>query len=217
MLMGLAVGFVPTGASAGGHIMEELLSRPDVLSRVQAWSRDNQDDKVERCLMEALRFLRRWRQHVDVGLRHVAEVIVDGDRAAKEADAQPGDDSGGSMCVGVAGIRGERLIEVCDGLGVIEVIGGVERAPYQLLRLRVGVCARRTHQRDKPKTRHARPPTLHSSSSVPAPVSSARRKTRSADTTSSTAIPRDLKIVISLSLVRPGTRPSTTSPSSPTT
>ena len=58
-------------------------------------------------------------------------------------------------------------------------------------------------------------PLIYSVSSVPAPVSTARRKTRSAVTTSSTAMPSDLKTVISFALVRPDTRPRTTSPNSP--
>src|SRR5688572_17550351 len=58
---------------------------------------------------------------------------------------------------------------------------------------------------------------IHNVSSVPAPVSEARRKTRSAATTSSTAIPSDLKMVTSDSAPRPEARPSTSSPTSPRT
>ncbi|MDZ7782970.1 MAG: cytochrome P450 [Halioglobus sp.] len=56
LLVGLSVGFVPTGAGAGGHIMEELLARPKTLGQVRKWARNGESDKVERCLMEALRF-----------------------------------------------------------------------------------------------------------------------------------------------------------------
>src|SRR5688572_915451 len=56
---------------------------------------------------------------------------------------------------------------------------------------------------------------VHNVSSVPAPDSEARRKTRSAATTSSTAMPSDLNTVMSSADPRPSMRPSTSSPISP--
>ncbi|MCR9194537.1 MAG: Dyp-type peroxidase [Hyphomonas sp.] len=56
MIMGLAVGFVPTGAGGGGGILEVLLSRPAVMRRAEDAARAGEDGVLERILLEAMRF-----------------------------------------------------------------------------------------------------------------------------------------------------------------
>jgi Dyp-type peroxidase family len=56
MIMGLAVGFVPTGAGGGGGILEVLLSRPAVMKRAKDAARSGDDGTLERILLEAMRF-----------------------------------------------------------------------------------------------------------------------------------------------------------------
>ncbi len=45
------------------------------------------------------------------------------------------------MRIRIVGIGCERLIEMIDGLGMIQVVGEVERASHELLGLWVGVRA----------------------------------------------------------------------------
>jgi len=56
MIMGLAVGFVPTGAGGGGGILEVLLSRPDAMQRAKAAAVAGDDGALESILLEAMRF-----------------------------------------------------------------------------------------------------------------------------------------------------------------
>lgn len=56
MIMGLAVGFVPTGAGGGGGILEVLLKRPDAMKRAKAAAHAGDDETLERILLEAMRF-----------------------------------------------------------------------------------------------------------------------------------------------------------------
>ncbi|MCR9078216.1 MAG: hypothetical protein NXH78_03880 [Hyphomonadaceae bacterium] len=56
MIMGLAVGFVPTGAGGGGGILEVLLRNPGAMKRAKAAARAGDDDLLERILLEAMRF-----------------------------------------------------------------------------------------------------------------------------------------------------------------
>ncbi len=56
MLLGMAVGYVPTGGGAGGNVLEVLLRRPEWLAKAQEAARTNQDDRLTRILMEAMRF-----------------------------------------------------------------------------------------------------------------------------------------------------------------
>jgi len=56
MLMGLAVGFIPTNTLASGHILEVLFDVPEAMRQATAAARAGDDAKLERCLMEAMRF-----------------------------------------------------------------------------------------------------------------------------------------------------------------
>lgn len=57
ILIGMMTGFVPTNTMAAGHILEMLLRRPDMLRAAQHAVRANDDDLLERCLFEAMRFM----------------------------------------------------------------------------------------------------------------------------------------------------------------
>lgn len=56
MIIGLAVGFVPTGAGGGGGILEVLLENGDAMKRAKAAARTDDHDTLERILLEAMRF-----------------------------------------------------------------------------------------------------------------------------------------------------------------
>nr|WP_070959712.1 hypothetical protein [Hyphomonas sp. Mor2] len=56
MIMGLAVGFVPTGAGGGGGILEVLLSRPDAMKQARVAAESGDDKALEGILLEAMRF-----------------------------------------------------------------------------------------------------------------------------------------------------------------
>ncbi|MEO0607369.1 MAG: hypothetical protein AAFY82_04000, partial [Pseudomonadota bacterium] len=56
MIMGLAVGFVPTGAGGGGGILEVLLKEPGAMRRAKAAARSGDDATLEAILLEAMRF-----------------------------------------------------------------------------------------------------------------------------------------------------------------
>jgi cytochrome P450 len=55
-LIGMVAGFVPTNTMAAGNILEMLLRRPDFMAKAQAAARAGDDDLLERCLFEAMRF-----------------------------------------------------------------------------------------------------------------------------------------------------------------
>lgn len=57
ILIGMMTGFVPTNTMAAGHILEMLLRRPDMLRAAQHAVRAHDDDLLERCLFEAMRFM----------------------------------------------------------------------------------------------------------------------------------------------------------------
>ncbi len=56
MIIGLAVGFVPTGAGGGGGILEVLLRRPGAMKRARAAAEAGDDAALEAILLEAMRF-----------------------------------------------------------------------------------------------------------------------------------------------------------------
>ena len=56
MIMGLAVGFVPTGAGGGGGILEVLLKNPGAMQRARAAAKSGDDATLEAILLEAMRF-----------------------------------------------------------------------------------------------------------------------------------------------------------------
>jgi cytochrome P450/deferrochelatase/peroxidase EfeB len=56
IVMGTAVGYVPTGGGAGGNILNVLLDRPEWLARAHRAARDNDDATLGRIIAEAMRF-----------------------------------------------------------------------------------------------------------------------------------------------------------------
>jgi cytochrome P450 len=57
MLIGMIVGFVPTNTMAGGHILEVLLTMEEAMKAACHAARLGDDDLLNRCLLEALRFM----------------------------------------------------------------------------------------------------------------------------------------------------------------
>ena len=57
ILMGMIVGFVPTNTMAGGHILEVLLNDDKAMKAARSAALAGDDALLERCLMEALRFM----------------------------------------------------------------------------------------------------------------------------------------------------------------
>jgi cytochrome P450 len=57
ILNGMITGFVPTNTMAGGHMLEMLLRRPDMMRAAQAAARADDDALLTRCLWEAFRFM----------------------------------------------------------------------------------------------------------------------------------------------------------------
>ena len=55
-MMGMITGFVPTNIVAAGHILEMLLTRPDFLAMARDAAANGDDDRLSRCLFEAMRF-----------------------------------------------------------------------------------------------------------------------------------------------------------------
>jgi cytochrome P450 len=58
IVFGMVVGFVPTSTMAGGHILEVLLAREDCRrgAAEAAHPRSGSDERLQRCLFEAMRF-----------------------------------------------------------------------------------------------------------------------------------------------------------------
>lgn len=56
IVMGTAVGYVPTGGGAGGNILNVLLGRPEWLARAHRAARDNDDAMLGKIIAEAMRF-----------------------------------------------------------------------------------------------------------------------------------------------------------------
>jgi cytochrome P450 len=55
-LSGMITGFVPTNTLAAGNLLETLLDRPDMMARAQAAALADDDELLQRCLFEAMRF-----------------------------------------------------------------------------------------------------------------------------------------------------------------
>jgi cytochrome P450 len=55
-LIGMITGFVPTNTMAAGHMLEMLLRRPDFMAPTLAAARAGDDERLKRCLFEAMRF-----------------------------------------------------------------------------------------------------------------------------------------------------------------
>lgn len=56
ILFGMIMGFVPTNTMAGGHILQLLLDQPRFLASASSAARNNDDERLARCLFEAMRF-----------------------------------------------------------------------------------------------------------------------------------------------------------------
>jgi cytochrome P450 len=55
-LLDMIIGFVPTNTLAGGHILDLLLDKPALLEEARSAALAGDDDLLERCLFETLRF-----------------------------------------------------------------------------------------------------------------------------------------------------------------
>lgn len=55
-LFGMITGFVPTNTIAAGNVLEMLLRRPDFMARARAAALADDDELLEHCLFEAMRF-----------------------------------------------------------------------------------------------------------------------------------------------------------------
>jgi cytochrome P450 len=56
-LIGMITGFVPTNTMAAGHMLEMLLRRPDFMAMTRSAALANDDERLKRCLFEAMRFM----------------------------------------------------------------------------------------------------------------------------------------------------------------
>lgn len=56
IMIGMITGFVPTNTMASGHMLELLLSNPDWMRQAQQAARDDDDELLQGCLFEAMRF-----------------------------------------------------------------------------------------------------------------------------------------------------------------
>jgi cytochrome P450 len=57
ILIGMIMGFVPTNTMAAGHILDVLLCKPKAMDAARSAARSGDDDWLNRCLLEALRFM----------------------------------------------------------------------------------------------------------------------------------------------------------------
>lgn len=55
-LFGMITGFVPTNTIAAGNVLEMLLRRPEFMASARAAALADDDERLERCLFEAMRF-----------------------------------------------------------------------------------------------------------------------------------------------------------------
>lgn len=73
MMVVLATGWVPTGAAAGGNILEVLLTNQTAMKLAQRAAKSNNDEQLAQCLLEAMRF----RPPINPGLpRYASEDVV---------------------------------------------------------------------------------------------------------------------------------------------
>lgn len=56
-LIGMITGFVPTNTMAAGHILQVLFKRKDMFAAARAAALANDDERLRRCLFEAMRFM----------------------------------------------------------------------------------------------------------------------------------------------------------------
>ncbi|UCI05721.1 cytochrome P450 [Mesorhizobium sp. B1-1-8] len=60
IMLGMIAGFVPTNVLAGGNCLEVILSRPDARQAVDAALAANSTEKLDRAVLEAMRFKPIW-------------------------------------------------------------------------------------------------------------------------------------------------------------
>ena len=60
IMLGMVAGFVPTNVLAGGNCLDVILSRPDARQAVDAALAENSTEKLDRAIMEAMRFKPIW-------------------------------------------------------------------------------------------------------------------------------------------------------------
>lgn len=56
-LFGMITGFIPTNTIAAGNVLEMLLRRPDFMAQARAAALADDDERLRRCLFEAMRFM----------------------------------------------------------------------------------------------------------------------------------------------------------------
>jgi cytochrome P450 len=56
-LIGMITGFIPTNTLAAGRVLEVLMRRPDFLAKCQAAALAGNDDLLQRCIRETMRFM----------------------------------------------------------------------------------------------------------------------------------------------------------------
>jgi cytochrome P450 len=56
-LIGMITGFVPTNTMAAGHMLQVLFKRKDMFAAARAAALANDDERLRRCLFEAMRFM----------------------------------------------------------------------------------------------------------------------------------------------------------------
>ena len=56
VVVGMITGFVPTNTMAAGHMLDVLLDRADYLEQARRAARSGDDERLKRCLFEAMRF-----------------------------------------------------------------------------------------------------------------------------------------------------------------
>ncbi len=60
IMLGMIAGFVPTNVLAGGNCLDVILSRPDARQAVDAALAENDTGKLDRAVLEAMRFKPIW-------------------------------------------------------------------------------------------------------------------------------------------------------------
>lgn len=60
IMLGMIAGFVPTNVLAGGNCLDVILSRPDARQAIDAALAENDTAKLDRAIMEAMRFKPIW-------------------------------------------------------------------------------------------------------------------------------------------------------------
>ncbi len=84
---GMIAGFIPTNSITTGHIVDLLLDKPAMMAACQAAARANDDDRLDRCLFEVL----RWHPLNPGPFRNCAAETTIAAGTRREARMRPGD------------------------------------------------------------------------------------------------------------------------------